>query len=81
MGEVVPLRRLGTPDPLVDDGRLDRIRNVCALGGVPRVAMHLFEAGCSPDVVTVAIARALGVLPALVPFPDLIADPFPRDDD
>lgn len=81
MGEIVPLRRPGAPDPLADTGRLGRIQAVCTIGQVPGIAMHLFEAGCAPDVVTRAIAQAVSVLPRRAPFPDLIADPFPRDDD
>lgn len=73
--------RLDEADPFVDDGRREKLRALCIIGGVPDLAQYLFESGADPAEVVRAFARQCGVLPALAPFPGLLTDPSPRADD
>ena len=73
--------RLDEANPFGDDGRRAKLRALCSIGGVPGLAEYLFESGADPAAIVRAFARQHGALPPLAPFPDLIADPFPRGDD
>ena len=68
-------------DPFGDDGRREKLQALCTIGGVPGLAGYLFESGADPAAIVRAFARQCGALPTLAPFPDMIADPFPRADD
>lgn len=73
--------RLDELDPFGDVGRREKLRALCTIAGVPGLAEYLFESGTDVPTATRAFARRFGALPPLAPFPDLLADPFPRADD
>ena len=73
--------RIDEADPFGDDGRREKLRILCTIGGAPSLAECLFESGADPAAVVRAFARQCGVLPALAPFPGLLTDPSPRVDD
>ena len=73
--------RIGEADPFGDAGRLAAIRVTCAIAGVPRLALGLFETGLTDAEVTRHLAVSLGARPRPAPFQRFIDNPYPAADD
>ena len=75
------IARVDEFDPFADNGRLERIQDLCTINGTPSIAMYLFESATPPADVLTVFATMRGVIPRQPPYPDLLAHPEPRVSD